>query len=262
MTLIHFLKRSSSIFWIITLVFATGWITANPINSYAADAEGLYAGNFSGEQSGNWFLLIDDSKKGQIYFWNTVDQLVDAGKINFTDKVKFTFNCTYNLSGTGSIDPDGKISGIWHLGAMGGKLNGARQDLKKIKSLAGNYSGNFKGAEAGDLSLTIATNGAITGTVSWEKTGLIEEGNGVINDNGKFIFHTRDDTSIFGTIKSSGEVDGTWYNPFWETKGTLGDTPIHQTSGVKNSSSSEPIPINVENKDNSSGCFIEMSRSF
>ncbi|MGD9211515.1 MAG: hypothetical protein PVI90_12090 [Desulfobacteraceae bacterium] len=262
MALIHFLRRSSSIFWISILLIALGWTTLNPINGYTANAEGLYSGSFSGERSGSWFLSVDESGNGKIYFWISTDQLVDEGKVDFSDKKKFTFNCTYGLTGSGSIDADGKIDGNWQLGEINGSLNGLNQDLEKVKSLSGNYSSTFKGSEPGDLNLTVGTNGTILGTASWQKTGLTEEGNGVADARGKFVFHTQDDTSIHGTITSSGEVNGNWHNPFWETKGTLGDTPIEKSSSTKNEVNSETMPVYVESQDNNnSGCFIEITQS-
>ncbi len=257
MTLIHFLRRSSVLYWVTPITIAIVLTILNPINSSAADVEGLYSGSFSGERSGNWFLLTDGPETGQVYFWIATDKLIDVGKVTFSGANKFSFNCTYNLSGTGSIDAKGKIIGTWQLGSIKGQISGMRQDLTKIKSIAGNYSGSLKGSEAGDLNLTIATNGAITGTVSWEKTGLIEEGNGIIDTNGKFIFLTQDDTSIYGTIGSPGEISGNWYNPFWETKGSIGDTATTKNTSAENNS--QTMPVYVENQDNSSGCFIEMT---
>lgn len=258
MILIHFLKRSSSIFWMIALLVSIGWIAANPINGYTANAEGLYSGTFSGERNGTMFLLTDGSSKGQIYFWITAEQVIDTGKINVNSQGGFTFKCTYGLAGNGSIKPDGNVTGSWKVGGTTGNLKGVRQDSSKLKNLAGTYSSDLTGNETGELNLTVAINGSIKGTVRWDKNNLVEEGSGIVNSKGIFIFHTQDDTSIYGTIKSSGDVYGNWNNPFWETKGTLGDTPTSKNAVKSNNAAGdESMPVYVETQqDNTNGCFI------
>lgn len=259
--MISFLKRSSSIFLVTALIFFAGGVIIVPNDSFAANAEGLYNGSFNGEHNGTWFLLINGSKEGQIYFWLTAGQVVDKGKVEFNGKGGFTFNCTYGVSGSGEIAADGKISGAWKFEGISGELNGSRQDLSEVKSLEGTYTSDGTGDEACRWTLNVASDGSIKGTVSWEKNGLIEQGSGAVNSEGEFIFLTKDDTSAYGSIDSSGKLSGTWNNPFWEIKGTLGDA-----SKVKNSSSSssktasstskQQLPVYVESEDES-GCFME-----
>jgi hypothetical protein len=227
-----------------------------PVNCLAANVEGIYSGTFNGEQNGTWFLLIDDSGNGQIYFWITAGQVVDSGNIQFKGKNNFNFTCTYGLSGTGVINPSGQISGRWQSGQISGNFNGSRQDMAKIKTLAGTYSSNCSGNETGSWNLVVSINGSISGTVTWDKNGLVEEGSGVVNSKGNFIFLTEDDTSAYGSLNPSGEINGNWNNPFWETKGTLGDTPHLTESNKAAGSEDQQMPVYVESEDEN-GCFIQ-----
>lgn len=251
---IHFLRRSSGIFWISALIFTVGWTGLNPIDGYAANYEGLYSGVLNGEQSGTWFLQIDDSGDGQIYFLFTTQQVIDRGKVNINDPGDFTFKCAYGLSGSGSIKTDGNITGNWKLNSTTGAFNGKLQDRSELKNIAGTYSSSCTGNESGQLILIVAQNGSISGTLTWDKNGLVEEGSGAVNSKGNFLFHTQDDTSVFGTFKAPEAVSGHWNNPFWETKGTLGDGPAVKTTS---SADSEAMPVYVESQENdSNGCFI------
>jgi hypothetical protein len=251
------LKQSFNTIFIVTLLTLMGWMGTIPNNCHASNVKGIYNGTFHGEQNGTWFLLIDDSKKGQIYFWVTANQVVDSGNIQFNSGTNFNFTCTYGISGSGSINPNGKISGNWKFNEISGNLTGSRQDLSKIKTLVGTYSSNCSGNETGSWNFTVSAKGSITGTVTWDKNGLAEEGNGIINSKGDFIFLTKDDTSAQGALSPSGEISGNWNNPFWETSGTFGNTP-HLINSSKKTATTEnkKLPVHVES-DDQNGCFIQ-----
>lgn len=265
MILIHFLKRSTGVFWITALVIAMGWsVGINPSNCHAANGEGIYSGAFSGERNGTWFMVVDGAGNGQIYFWITSDEAVDSGKVAFSGKEKSAFTCIYGISGSVAISQDGRANGNWTLNGIGGTLNGELQDPSTLKKLAGTYAGRCSGNETADLRLTVAANGSVNGSVTWHKNNLAEEGHGVVNGKGDFIFLTRDDTSIYGTLTSSGEINGVWNNPFWETRGTIGD--VSKTK-IKNSSKSvsaenPKMPVYVESESGENGCFIQTTRRF
>ena len=250
------LKQSFSIIFMATLLTLIGSMGAFPNNCHATNVEGIYSGTFSGEQNGAWFLLIDDSKNGQIYFWITTKQVVDSGNVQFNSDNSFNFACTYGISGSSVINTNGKISGRWKFGNISGKLTGSRQDLDKIKALAGTYSSNCSGNETGSWNLTVSTKGSITGTVTWDKNGLVEKGNGIVDSKGTFIFLSEDDTSAKGALNPSGEINGNWNNPFWETKGTFGNTPHLINSNKATSTKNEKLPVYVES-DDEKGCFIQ-----
>jgi hypothetical protein len=250
------LKQSFNIIFITALLTLVGWMGAFPNNCHATNVKGIYGGTFYGEQNGTWFLLIDDSKNGQVYLWVTANQVVDSGNIQFTSDNSFTFKCTYGISGSGVINTNGKISGSWKLGEISGNLTGSRQDLDKIKTLAGTYSSNCSGNETGSWNLTVSTKGSVTGTVTWDKNGLVEKGNGIVNSKGDFIFLTEDDTSAKGAFNPSGEISGNWNNPFWETKGTFGNTPHLIDSNKSAGTENEKLPVHVKS-DDENGCFIQ-----
>lgn len=260
MSMIHFLKHSSSILWISYLIIAISGIGLTSSDGYASGAEGVYSGTFDGERKGGWFLQTDSSGGGQIYFWLKKEQVIDMGKVNVNDSGNFTFKCTYGLSGTGSIKDNGNVEGNWKYNGITGGFKGSLQDQTKLKGIAGTYSSNCSGNESGELILIVANNGSITGTVTWEKNGLVEEGSGAINSAGDFIFHTQDDTNIFGTLKSFEDVKGHWNNPFWETKGTVGTTAADKsTSKAISNPTSETMPVYAESQEDSgNGCFIKM----
>ncbi len=242
------------------MLLLVGGILVAPNNSHAANAEGLYSGSFSGAQNGKWFLLVEGSGNGQVYFWIAAGQVVDTGKVSINGSNKFTFKCTYGVSGNGEIGADGKISGDWKYEGVEGKLTGTRQDLSPIKSRTGSHTIDGKGNEACRWIFNVAPDGSIKGNVTWEKNGLTEEGSGAVNSDGDFIFLTQDDTSVYGTIDSSGEISGEWNNPFWETKGVLGDAPLNvkqNSNPVKAVAADDTpqMPVYVESEEEN-GCFI------
>ena len=249
-------KFFTIIFFIIFML--TGWMGTLPTNCQAANDESIYSGTFNGEQNGAWFLRIDNSGKGQIYFWITASQVVDSGEIKFNSENKFQYTCTYGLSGSGGINTDGTIKGNWKSEETSGDMVGSRQDLAKITALVGTYSGRSTGNDTGSWNLTVSKDGSISGTITWDKNRLIEKGSGVVNSNGDFIFLTEDDTSAYGSLDPSGNIHGNWNNPFWETSGTLGNT-AHSSGSNKTTitDDKQKMPVYVENK-NDNGCFIQM----
>jgi hypothetical protein len=252
----YILKKFFSLIFFITFLL-TGWMDTLPANCQEANDESIYSGTFNGEQNGAWFLRIDNSGKGQIYFWLTASQVVDSGEIKFNSENKFQYTCTYGLSGSGGIHSDGTIKGNWKSEENSGAMIGSRQDPAKIEALAGTYSGRSSGNEIGSWNLTLSKDGSISGTITWEKNRLVEKGSGVVNSNGDFIFLTEDDTSAYGSIDPSGNIHGNWNNPFWETSGTLGNTAHSSNSNKTTSTDKQKMPVYVES-ENDNGCFIQM----
>ena len=253
----YILKVSLSIIFFITFMLV-GWMGTLPTNCQAATDESIYSGTFNGEQNGAWFLRIDNSGKGQIYFWITASQVVDSGEIKFNSENKFQFTCTYGFSGSGGINTDGTIKGNWKFEENSGDMVGSRQDLAKIKELAGTYSGKSSGNDTGSWNLTVSKDGSISGTITWDKNRLVEKGSGIVNSNGDFIFLTKDDTSVYGSLDPSGAIHGDWNNPFWETSGTLGNASHLSNSHKTTSNEKQQMPVYVESEnENENGCFIQ-----
>jgi hypothetical protein len=254
--MIYTLKKIFSLIIFISFML-TGWMGILPTNCQAANDESIYSGTFNGEQNGAWFLRIDNSGKGQIYFWITASQVVDSGEIKFNSENKFQYTCAYGLSGSGDINSDGTVKGNWKFEDTSGDMVGSRQDLAKITALAGTYSGKSSGNDTGSWNLTVSKDGSISGTITWDKNKLVEKGSGVVNSNGDFIFLTEDDTSAYGSLDPSGNIHGSWNNPFWETSGALGNAAQSSGSNKATSTNQQKMPVYVES-DNDNGCFIQM----
>jgi Carboxypeptidase regulatory-like domain len=84
-----------------------------------------------------------------------------------------------------------------------------------VAAFAGNYTGNFSGAEVGTFSVTVNTAGQVTGrSVSTTFNGLISAVTGSVGSDGAVSLTATSGTagaaSFTGTISATGAVNGTW----------------------------------------------------
>lgn len=91
-------------------------------------------------------------------------------------------------------------------------------------SFAGKYSGTFSGGDYGTFSITVNSQGNISGTSYSEKFNDTYHTSGTVDSSGNIDMAAgiNDAGTIFtGTIDSSGTVQGTWNNSFYGLSGSF-----------------------------------------
>jgi hypothetical protein len=199
---------------LIAVVFLAGLVSA----AWCAevDYDGTYAGTYSGDDSGYWVGIIDSGGDSLYLSYSTVDDEGDGGYVYYDGEsgTVGSFHSWSEMNGSyASADIDssgGSVSGTWSnsYASTSGTITGS--EVVSI-SHAGSYSGTFAGDDSGTWSMTIASNGYITGTISPESGGSYTFEGGchpdgyivAVGDSGGTAF------AVFGRISGSS-VTGGW----------------------------------------------------
>lgn len=197
------------------------------------DYDGTYAGTFTGDDSGYWVAVINSAGDSMfLSYSNSGDG--DGGYVTYYNETLTVGNYygwseVFNSYIDAYIDSsDGSVTGDWSNATESGTFSG---DAVNSISYAGSYSGSFAGDDTGSWSMTIASNGHITGTISPSSGGTYSfEGgchpNGYIvavGDSGGVAF------AVFGQISGSSVTGG------WESEdgysGTISSSGSSGSSG-------------------------------
>jgi hypothetical protein len=219
------------------------------VSADMAETAGVHSGTLSGFEKGIWLMWLDDNGKGRFLVWSDDSQLADSGTATANVDGSFSFATTFGIQGSGNILADGHSIGSYTIDGQTGSLEGLKQNSGALQKLAGSHTGTYSGSRQGTFIFAVARDGLISGSITASSDQLTEPGEGIINAKGEFIFLTRKDTSIRGSLDSTGKTKGVWSNPFWETHGTLSD--------------GEQLPAGDNNPpstggDGTSGCFVGM----
>jgi hypothetical protein len=186
--------------------------------SLPADYDGTYYGTFSGDDGGVWVATVSYTGDTVFLSYSTSSDQGDGGYMTYWGESGTVGNYYTSSSVIQSswvdayIDStDGSVNGSWGNSSSGdtGTLSGSAYTSC---SYAGSYSGNFSGDDSGNWSMTVASNGHITGTMSPASGGTYSfEGGG--HPDGYIIVVGEDgygtDFAVFGQI-SGGTVSGEW----------------------------------------------------
>jgi hypothetical protein len=180
------------------------------------DYDGMYAGDYVGDDSGVWVALIDSTGTSAFLSYSTVRREGEMGILQWQDDIEARiFETTTKINGT-QIDfwifhwQDFAVEGGWdnttreEKGTLsGGPINSTSYD--------GTYSGTFAGDSSGKWAMTVHPDGHITGYMrSSAGTGNFE---GVCHPEG-YVFAfgmegSGGEFAVFGTI-SGTSISGSW----------------------------------------------------
>jgi hypothetical protein len=123
----------------------------------------------------------------------------------------------------GEIDSEGAVEGTWDNSLTGhhGTLIGSKNAGVDLQALAGTYSGTFSGTDSGTWTARLDRQGNLTGS-SWSDVYHQEDsGSGIVNSSGEFVASMNGGAILFGVIDSEGNVQGVWYNPVTDDRGSV-----------------------------------------
>lgn len=201
----------------VSAVFLLGLVSA----AWCAegDYDGTYAGTFSGDDSGYWVGIINTGSDSLYLSYSTDTGNGDGGYVSWfaggesgTVGNYYGWSEIYDSYIDAYIDSsDGSVTGDWSNSSSGDSGTFTGDEVTSI-SYAGSYSGSFSGDDSGDWSMTIASNGYITGTISPDSGGTYSYEGGCHPDG--YIIVVGDDGSgtafaMFGQISGSS-ISGEW----------------------------------------------------
>jgi hypothetical protein len=183
------------------------------------DYDGTYAGSFSGDDSGYWVGIIDTGSDSLYLSYSTASGEGDGGYVSWRGSAESgTVGNYYGWSviNDSYVDAfvdssDGSVSGSWSNSSSGDSGTITGNEVTSI-SYAGSYSGTFSGDDSGNWSMTIASNGYVTGTIS-PASGGTHSFEGGCHPDGYIIVVGEDSTgvdfAVFGRVSGSS-VSGEW----------------------------------------------------
>lgn len=197
-------------------------------SSWCAESDyyGTYAGNFSGDDNGVWVAVISSSSSDSVFLSYSTDfDSGDGGYLHFSNESgTIGYYYTTSLMNESDIDAsidssDGSVTGTWSTNSESGTVTG---DAITSSAYAGSYSGTFSGDDSGNWSMTVASNGYISGSAtSGDDTSYFEGGchpDGYIVGIGTNAYN--EDFVYFGHISDSC-ISGSWESESGDS-GTFG----------------------------------------
>ncbi len=219
---------------------------ATPPASVASFA-GVYSGSYSGADSGTVSVTL--ATNGSI---TGSGISVDSTTFNISGQVAADGKVSLQGSGTagtatftGTVTSQGVLAGTWSShGVSGGSFTTTRSTTTTpVSSYAGVYSGSYSGADSGTVTVTLATNGSITGSgISVDSTTFNISGQ--VAADGKVSLQgsgTAGTATFTGTVTLQGTLAGTW-----SSNGVSGGT---FTTTRSTTTTSTPGKISVSVKD-------------
>ena len=150
-------------------------------SSYAwsaqSDYDGSFAGTYSGDDNGYWVAVTDANGTSAFLSWSTTYDRGDAGILTWWNENAGIGN--YYTSSTeiqGSVvdafidSADSSVDGSWSNSQSGdsGSLEGDKLDTS---AFSGNYSGSFCGDDSGNWTITIGSEGEVSGDMNSNNFG-------------------------------------------------------------------------------------------
>ena len=196
---------------------------ASPAWSDESDYHGTYAGRYEGPDYGYWVAVVAPSSSDSVFLsYSQRDSFGDGGYLNYQGETAGVGNYySYSVINNSTIEADvtssGSVSGYWsnsyssESGAFSGNaITSSPQE--------GTYSGPLSGDATGTWSMTVGSDGYITGTINVEGTTSSFEGGA--HPDGYMVAIGTDsygyDFSVFGQISGSS-ASGSWYSDSGET---------------------------------------------
>jgi hypothetical protein len=194
------------------------------------DYDGTYYGTFSGDDSGVWVAKVGSAGETVFLSYSTSSDQGDGGYMTFEHEYEgvglyYVRSSVIQGSWVEAYinSSDGRVSGLWGNSSSGrsGELSGGAYTSC---SYAGTYSGSFSGDDSGSWSMTIASNGHITGAMSPASGGTYSFEGGCHPDGYIIVVGevgSATDFAVFGRI-SGGTVSGKWMNVDGDGGSTVG----------------------------------------
>lgn len=235
------------------LIISLGMIS--PLWCAQSDYDGYFAGTYSGDDNGVWIGLIDSSPNSFFMSYSTDNDDVDLGFFLWDGELgnigTYFITQTEIYGGTLEIDIDssnGMVSGQWsHSGSSSsGLLTGA---LVTSVVFAGTYSGTYSGGESGTWTMTIASDGRITGSFAHTSNSGYGDIVGICHPNGYVLLLGEDVISKMG-VAMFGEISGSDISGGWESESGYSGT-FTTAAGVVGAGSS-----GGSGGGGGGGCFI------
>jgi hypothetical protein len=203
-------KAKTFIFFIVYMLVSIGTVATTW--GVEEDYDGVYAGTFSGDDNGVWVALIDSNSENIFLTHSTENGNADGGNPLFEEYggVGEFWGITqlYGTAIEGSINlANDSISGLWEsIYDQSGSFTGSAVTSNAYE---GSYSGTFEGDLTGTWSLTIDSDGYLTGSA-------IESGNtypfiGGCHPDGYIIVFGEDDyasTYAASALITNGSISG------------------------------------------------------
>ena len=200
------------IFWTICIIGL-----ALPAWSAESDYHGTYAGSFSGDDSGYWVAVVNSSSSDSVFLsYSTVYDYGDGGYLYFQEESSgvgtYYSQSVINESVIEAFitAATGGVIGNWinNYNSTSGELVG---NAITSSPQEGTYSGSIAGDATGTWSMTVASNGYLTGAINVESATSYFEGgahpDGYMVGIGTDAYG--DDFSFFGRI-SGTSASGSW----------------------------------------------------
>lgn len=124
------------------------------------------------------------------------------------------------------------VVGLFMLGACGGGGSEGEGGGSTTATTGGKYAGTYSGTwvataggtDTGTFTMTVDSNGVISGSERNNADGTTATGSGTVDATGKTqaLFGTTSNGSNFsGTVDANGQVSGTWSQPSTGSSGTF-----------------------------------------
>ncbi len=193
-----------------------------------SDYDGIYAGTYAGGDNGYWVAIADSTDESAFLSYSTTNDTGDVGFLDWWGEAGGIGN--YYTNSTEIQDSwvdayidsaDGSVDGTWGNIYSGdtGTLSG---DELTSSAYAGTYSGTFSGDDSGTWTLTIASNGYVTGSMT-PNSGGIGYFEGGCHPAGFILVVGEaggDGFAVFGQISGS-DINGSWISEDG-SEGTIG----------------------------------------
>jgi hypothetical protein len=212
-----------------------------------ADYDGTYYGTFSGDDSGIWVAVVSYTGDTVFLSYSNSSGEGDGGYMSFYGEVGTVGNY-YTPSSViqgswvdGYIDStDGSVSGSWGNSYSGdtGTISGSAYTTFDY---AGSYSGSFSGDDSGTWSMTIASDGYVTGTISPASGGTYSFEGGCHPDGHVIVVGEDDESTDFAFY---GQISGSTVSGGWVSEDGYSGTVGSGSSGGDGDG------------DGGGGCFI------
>ena len=219
----HLLCQQKYLIWSIYLFTFIFLFVSSPVLDDVADYEGIYSGTYTGTDSGTWTAKLDDQGNGFGFSFSNVYNQPDIGWVTVNASGEFIAYLEGGAVLSGTIDTSGNIQGQWNNPSTGhsGTFNGSRNPSVDIQALAGTYSGTYTGTDYGTWNATLDSQGNVSGS-SWSNLyNQSDSGTCIVNSSGEFVASLNGGAILYGTIDTSGNIQGIWYNPSTGDGGTL-----------------------------------------
>ena len=217
-------KTINRVLVVFTLFFWTAFVIglALPAWSDESDYHGAYAGSYYGSGSGYdygfWVAIAAPSSSDSVFLsYSQRDGFGDGGYLNYQGEAAgvgyyYSYSVINNSSIEADVNASGSVSGIWS-NTYSGESGTFSGNAITSSPQEGTYSGSLSGDATGTWSMTVASNGYITGTINVEGATSSFEG-GAHPDGYMVAIGTDsygDDFSVFGRISGSS-ASGSWYS--------------------------------------------------